>query len=202
MLHGVYIMSVNLQTWNFVRSEIRPVKSFQNIVIQIVTTRRKTCGNQKVTVKTIIMMKHLIPLFAIFALISCNSQNQKNVTTTDNEKLVRQYFEHFNKHEWTKMANMYAETSEFKDPSLGQGIVKQTRQQIIDKYSELNKVFPDIHDQVIQMYPSGDKHIVVEFVSSGTAPDNSKFELPICTVFTIENGIITKDFTYFDNFDE
>ena len=94
------------------------------------------------------------------------------------------------------------ETSDFKDPSLGQGIIKQTRQQIIDKYSELNKVFPDLHDQVIQTYPSGDKHIIVEFVSSGTAPDSSKFELPICVIFTIENGLITKDYTYFDNFDQ
>lgn len=148
------------------------------------------------------MIKTLITLFAIFTLLSCNNQNQKNMTATDNEKLVKQYFEHFNNHQWTKMANMYSEISEFKDPSLGQGIVKQTRQQIIDKYSELNKVFPDLHDQVIQIYPSGDKHIIVEFVSSGTAPDNSKFELPICTILTIENGIITKDFTYFDNFDE
>ena len=148
------------------------------------------------------MKSNLITFFVIFALISCNNQNQKNMTTTDNEKLVKQYFEHFNNHEWTKMANMYSEVSEFKDPSLGEGIVKQTRQQIIDKYSELNKVFPDLHDQVIQVYPSGDKHIIVEFVSSGTAPDNSKFELPICTILTIENGIITKDFTYYDNFED
>jgi ketosteroid isomerase-like protein len=148
------------------------------------------------------MKKILITLSAIITLISCNNQDQKSTTATDNEKLVKQYFEYFNNHEWTKMANMYSDISEFKDPSLGQGIVKQTRQQIIDKYSELNRVFPDLHDQVIQIYPSGDKHIIVEFVSSGTAPDNSKFELPICTILTIENGIITKDFTYFDNFDE
>lgn len=147
-------------------------------------------------------MKRLIILFTIATtLIACNNSKEKNITSA-NEKLVKQYFEHFNKHEWIKMANMYAQTSEFKDPSLGQGIVKQTRQQIINKYSELDKFFPDLHDQVIQIYPSGDKHIIVEFVSSGTAPDNTKFELPICTVFTIENGLITKDFTYFDNFDE
>ncbi len=148
------------------------------------------------------MIRTLIPLFVFFLLISCNNQNQKNMPQTDNEKLVKQYFEHFNNHEWSKMANMYSEISEFKDPSLGQGIVKQTRQQIIDKYSELNKVFPDLHDQVIQVYPSGDKHIIIEFVSSGTSPDNSKFELPICTILTIENGVITKDFTDFDNFEE
>lgn len=148
------------------------------------------------------MIRTLIPLFVFFLLISCNNQNQKNMPQTDNEKLVKQYFEHFNNHEWSKMANMYSEISEFKDPSLGQGIVKQSRQQIIDKYSELNKIFPDLHDQVIQVYPSGDKHIIIEFVSSGTSPNNSKFELPICTILTIENGVITKDFTYFDNFEE
>lgn len=148
------------------------------------------------------MKKYITYIILTFTLIACNNKKQKTMTKSENEKLVKQYFEHFNKHEWTKMANMYAEISDFKDPSLGEGIVKQTRQQIIDKYSELNKIFPDLHDQVIQTYSSGDKHIIVEFVSTGTAPDNSKFELQICTILTIENGIITKDFSYFDNFEE
>ena len=148
-------------------------------------------------------MKKLLTLFTlIFALISCNDQKQKTMGTTDNEKLVKQYFEHFNNHDFVKMANMYADTTDFKDPSLGQGIVKQTRQQTIEKYTELAKVFPDLHDQVIQTYPSGDNHIIVEFVSSGTGPDKVKFELAICTILTIEKALITKDFTYFDNFDE
>lgn len=148
-------------------------------------------------------MKFFLSLFIVaFALISCNEQKQKTIGTTDNEKLVNTYFEHFNNHDFTKMANMYADTTDFKDPSLGQGIVKQTRQQIIAKYTELANIFPDLHDQFIQAYPSGDNHIIVEFVSSGTGPDKVKFELAICTIFTIENGLITKDFTYFDNFNE
>ena len=138
----------------------------------------------------------------IFAIISCNDQKRKTMGATDNEKLVKQYFEHFNNHDFVKMANMYAETTDFKDPSLGRGIVKQTRQQIIEKYTELAKFSPDLHDQVVQTYPSGDNHVIVEFVSSGTGPDKVKFELAICTILTIENGLITKDFTYFDNFDE
>ena len=121
---------------------------------------------------------------------------------TQNTMLIKQYFQHFNDHNWTKMAEMYTETSEFKDPSLGSEIVKQTRAETIKKYSELNKAFPDLKDEVVQIYPSGNQNIIVEFVSSGTAPDGSKFELPICTIFTIENGKITKDFTYFDNFKE
>jgi len=122
--------------------------------------------------------------------------------SSEQEQVVKQYFDHFNHHDWTKMANMYTETADFKDPSLGLAIVKQTRAQVIKKYSELHQTFPDLHDQVIKTYPSGENNIIVEFVSTGTAPDNSKFELPICTIFTIENGLITKDFTYYDNFQE
>ncbi len=124
------------------------------------------------------------------------------MAASDNEQIIKQYFEYFNNHDFVKMANMYSDTADFKDPTLGQGIVKQTRQQIIEKYTELSKMIPDVKDKVIQTYPSGDNHIIVEFVSSGTAPDNSTFELPICTIFAIENGLITKDFTYFDNFEE
>lgn len=148
------------------------------------------------------MRKTVILLITILAITACNNANDQIMKTTENEDLVRQYFEHFNNHEWEKMADMYAEISEFKDPSLGQGIIKQTRQQIIDKYSSLNEIFPDLKDEIVQTYPSGDKHIIVEFISSGTAPDGSEFELPICVIFTIENGLITRDFSYFDNFDE
>ncbi len=154
-------------------------------------------------------MKNLIGFsltLLIFIFTSCNNPNQAKMTTqnnpSNNEKLVKQYFEYFNAHNWQKMSEMYAETTQFKDPSLGQGIVPQTRKQILDKYSELNKVFADLKDEVIATYPSGEKHIIVEFVSSGTAPDGSKFTLPICSILTIENGLITKDFTYFDNFED
>ena len=120
------------------------------------------------------------------------------MTTTENEKLVQQYFEHFNNHEWTKYANLYAETAEIKDASLGKGIIKQTREQTIANCSELHKRFPDLHIKVIQTYLSGDNHIIVEFVSIVTAPDNTKFELAICTILTIEKGVITKEYKYFD----
>ena len=148
-------------------------------------------------------MRKILILLITLSLISCTNQSKTTtLKSTENEKLVKTYFEHFNNHDWKKMAEMYTETADFKDPSLGIGIVKQTQQQTIKKYSELNNVFPDLKDEVKAVYPSGDNHIVVEFISTGTAPDNSKFELPICTIFTIENGKITKDFTYYDNFEE
>ena len=147
-------------------------------------------------------MKNILFTILIVTLFtSCYNKKQPNMET-DNTKLIKQYFEHFNQHDFTKMAEMHTDVAEFKDPSLGIGIVKQTRAETIKKYSELNKIFPDLKDSIVQIYPSGEKHIIVEFVSSGTAEDGSKFELPICTIFTIENEKITKDFTYYNNFEE
>lgn len=147
------------------------------------------------------MKKVILSFFTLLLLIACNNQKPQNMESK-NVALVKQYFDHFNKHDWKKMSEMYIPTADFKDPSLGTGIVKQTHAEIVKKYSELSQMFPDLNDKVIQIYPSGENHVIVEFVSSGTAEDDSAFELPICTIFTIENGLITKDFTYYDNFDE
>jgi hypothetical protein len=144
-------------------------------------------------------MKTLFFLAISIAVFSCNAPKQEE-KENPNEKLVKQYYQHFNSHDWVKMANMYADSADFKDPSLGQGIVKQTRKQTIDKYSALNTVFPNIKDELVNIYPSDSNHIIVEFLSTGTAADKSTFKLPICTIFTIQNGLITKDFTYYDNF--
>lgn len=147
------------------------------------------------------MRKLPILLIVTLLMVACKNLKEATMARSANEKLIEQYFEHFNNHEWTELANMYSETSQFKDPSLGSGIVTQTRKQIIEKYSQLNKVFPDLQDKVVEAYPSGDNHIIVEFISRGTAKNNSKFELPICVIFTIEDGLITRDYSYFDNFD-
>jgi ketosteroid isomerase-like protein len=150
----------------------------------------------------------LILLLATSAYFACAPNAEKEppkkapvVQTTDSSaiKVALQMFEHFNKHDWAKMTALYSDPAEFKDPSLGTEIVKMTREETAKKYTELQGIFADVHDQVLAVYPSGDKHVVVEFVSTGTAPDGTKFKLPICTVFTIENGLITKDFTYYDN---
>ena len=99
------------------------------------------------------------------------------------------------------MAGMYTETAEFKDPALGNSVVKQNRKMIFKKYSALHNAFQNINDSVLQIYSSGDKHVFVEFISKGTAPGGFKFELQVCTIFTIEKGRISRDFTYYDNFE-
>ena len=146
------------------------------------------------------MKKITISFALITSFLSCNNQPSAKENDQANAQLVQRFFDHFNNHDWAKMAEMYTETAEFKDPSLGKGIVKQTRAQVVKKYSDLHQAFPNLKDDVVRVYPSDSNHMVVEFISRGTGLDNSSFELPICTIFTIENGLITKDFTYFDNF--
>jgi ketosteroid isomerase-like protein len=119
-------------------------------------------------------------------------------TEDKNIALIRRLYEYFNTHDWNAMAALYTEPADFKDPSFGPEIVQQTRKQTAQKYRELAEIFPDIRDDIVAVYPSGEKHVIVEFVSSGTAPNGDKWTLPICTIFTIEEGLITKDFTYYD----
>ena len=142
-------------------------------------------------------MKNVISTFVcLFLLLSCQ---KKETQTNKSEAIIKEFFNHFNKHEFDKMAAMYVENAEFKDPTFGKGIVRQARIQTVKKYQELQSIFPDIHDEIQTIYSSDENQIIVEFISSGTALDKTKFELPICTIFTLENGLITKDFTYFDN---
>jgi len=119
-------------------------------------------------------------------------------TQAENISIAKSVYEYFNQHDWEKMAELYTDPAEFKDPSFGQEVVQQTRVQTVEKYKALEGMSQDVRDDVLQVYPSGDKHVIVEFVSSGTAPDGTKWTLPICTIFTIEKGQITKDFTYYD----
>jgi ketosteroid isomerase-like protein len=120
-------------------------------------------------------------------------------TNVDHQAFVRHYFDTFNRHDWTALAAFYDAGAEFKDPSVGPGVIKQSRDQIAQKYSALAETFPDVRDELVAIYPSGERHVIVEFIATGTAPDGSPMHLPICTIFTIENGLISKDFTYYDN---
>ena len=117
-----------------------------------------------------------------------------------NVELARMVFEYFNAHDWEKMVSLYSDPAEFKDPSYGTDLVTKTRKEIVIKCEELLRMSPDIKDEIVAVYPSGDKHVIVEFISSGIDPDGSEWKLPLVTIFTIEGGMITKDFTYYDDY--
>lgn len=113
------------------------------------------------------------------AVAACNTSHNP---TTENEKIVRSMFDAFNRHDWKAMTEFYADTAAFLDPSLGTSYVKQSRSETIAKYAEMEKMFPDLHDEVVTLFLQGDK-VAVEFVSTGTI-EGQKFTLPISTVFT------------------
>ncbi|HVI49565.1 MAG TPA: nuclear transport factor 2 family protein [Chitinophaga sp.] len=128
---------------------------------------------------------------------ACVQPGGKISLANPNTMVVRELYDAFNDHNWTKMADCYKDTAIFLDPSFGLVPVTQTRQQTIEKYTALQKMFPDVRDSVVSIY--GEKnHITVEFISSGTSADGKKWQLPICSVFTIEDGKIARDNTYYD----
>lgn len=140
-------------------------------------------------------MKNVIfTLAAVFGFAFLgSSQEAKNA----NLDLVKQFVGHFNNHDWKKMAGMYAETADFKDPSSGPGTMTHTREQTVEHYSELHKLFPDIKLEIVELYPSGD-NVVMELISTGTGPDGLVLHLPICAILTFKDGKITRDFSYYD----
>ncbi|HEY9257039.1 nuclear transport factor 2 family protein [Chitinophaga sp.] len=143
-------------------------------------------------------MKNCLYLLLVLSFAGCVQPGGKISLANANTVVVKELFDAFNDHDWTRMAACYKDTATFLDPSLGLEPVQHTRAATIKKYQELQQMFPDVQDEVVNMY--GDKnHITVEFVSFGTGADGKKWKLPMCTVFTVEDGKIVKDNTYYDN---
>lgn len=128
------------------------------------------------------------------AVTSCTApDNLKN----ENAAVAHRLFEAFNKHDWKAMAALYSDSAVFLDPSFGKDYVRQSREQTIAKYGELQKIFPDITDKVVGIYPSGDK-VITEFISTGKSDQGFALNLPIVTVLTIRDGLVISDATYYD----
>jgi ketosteroid isomerase-like protein len=140
-----------------------------------------------------------VVLFSIVILLafSCISKNS-NADEAANVAIANAMFEAFNKHQWEAMAGYYAEPASFLDPSFGSDYVSKSRAEVATKYKSMEDLFPDIHDELVGVYPAADK-VIVEFISSGKASDSLSFALPIITVLTIKDGLIVKDATYYDN---
>lgn len=144
-------------------------------------------------------MKQICALL-VFSLFFVSCQSSSSKIEEKNKELIEKYFTLFNQHDWKALSEMYADSAAFKDPTSGMKVIKKTKAQFMQEYTGLQQQFPDVHDQVLNIYPSGEKHVTVEFVSTGMGADQKKFELPIVVIFRIENGKIVQDFTYYDNF--
>jgi hypothetical protein len=130
-------------------------------------------------------------------LFCCSRCTSPSASAEKNADVARKMFEAFNQHEWESMATYYVDSALFLDPSFGKEYVKQTRHDIVEKYKGYQQIFPDIHDEVVGVYPSGDM-VIVEFISTGNSADGISFKLPIITALTFKEGLIIKDATYYD----
>lgn len=139
-------------------------------------------------------MKKFIFASVLIVLVACSPPVQREETHV---AIAKKLFEAFNRHDWKAMANLYSDSTLFLDPSFGKIAVPKTRQETIAKYAEMQSLFPDIHDEVLNIY-SASEVVTVEFISTGTMPDGTKFSLPIVSILTIRNGLIVKDATYYD----
>jgi len=117
-----------------------------------------------------------------------------------NIELAKAAFSAFNEHDWVKQASYFSDTCRFLDPSYGTEYKLVNRAQKVVKYSGMQITSPDIRDDISSIFAAGDK-VVVQFVSSGTArtPEGSyQWSLPICSVFTFQDGLIVRCETYYN----
>lgn len=133
----------------------------------------------------------------VWAITACTSSTANEEER--NIEHVRSMFDAFNRHDWKAMSEHYTDSALFLDPALGTEYIKQSRVEIADKYAAMEKMFPDIKDEVITIFGKGDK-VAVEFISSGTSADGIKFTLPISCVLTLDKNLIVQDATYYNNY--
>ncbi len=133
------------------------------------------------------MKKLLIVLLGM--LPACAGRPSPEVPT----QLTKEIFEAFNSHDWEKMVSYYAEKVEYVSPD-GRF---ETKAEVLAYYKGMHQAFPDIHDEIVSLYPSGNS-VVVEFIATATTPDGGRMHLPILGVLTFENGKVVRDVTYFD----
>ncbi|MFN8277163.1 MAG: nuclear transport factor 2 family protein [Chitinophagales bacterium] len=145
-------------------------------------------------------MKRWLPLFIVLLTTSCHNGKLQNQQYQEaSASWVSDYFDAFNRHDWQTFASFYADTCRFLDPSLGVEEVKQSREEVRDRYAQLGAVIADVQDSVISTYHSSQDEVVIEFISMGT-DKGGRFRLPICTIFKLREGKIISDHTYYDNF--
>ena len=114
----------------------------------------------------------------------------RNLSPDETRRVATAVFEAFNAHDWTQMESLYADSVLLQDPAYPGG--KTGKVGMTEFYQSVT----DIHDEVQNIVVEGNV-AVVEFISTGTL-NGQMFSLPICSVLTIENGLVVRDNTYYD----
>ncbi|MGH8160427.1 MAG: nuclear transport factor 2 family protein [Rhodanobacter sp.] len=114
----------------------------------------------------------------------------------DPVKTVRQKFEAFNRHDASTIEGIYATDAILHSPDYPE-LAGNSR--IADTYRGLFDAIPDANDNVQNIDSSGDR-VYAQFVLSGHLKGTGgKFvKVPIISVYTVRDGHIVADSTYYD----
>lgn len=111
-------------------------------------------------------------------------------------KTVRLKFEAFDKHDASTIEEIYAVDATLHSPDYPQ-LVGNT--QIADTYRRLFEAIPDAKDNLVSLDSAGDK-VYAQFVLTGhlKGAEGKPISVPIMSVYTVRNGHIVGDTTYYD----
>lgn len=121
------------------------------------------------------------------------------MTTHNNEQLIRDFFNAFEKKDFDRASSFLAPNAEFR--VIGMDKPLRGPKEIIESCGEWDRAFPDMKSELVNVI-SSNNYVVVEEINRGThkgplmgpggtlQATNRKVEVPACEVFKIENGKI------------
>lgn len=128
------------------------------------------------------------------ALNACRSENSRAAAGA--AEAVRLKFEAFNRHDAAAIQNLYAPDAVLHSPDYPDLMGNVP---IADTYRRLFDAIPDAKDNVQSLGTSGDK-VYAEFVLTGhfKGAADKALNVRIMSIYTVKNGEIVLDSTYYD----
>lgn len=141
-----------------------------------------------------VLKRLLSTLLVGFGCLSCTSS--ESPAQASNVLLVKEANVLFNQHDWKELGKLFADSMCIKEPDNGTQIIKKSKQQQLNKLQTMHQTFPNLSRHITQLYASGNHHVIVEAITEGLAADSSQLSQSTCTIFTVENGKISREYTY------
>jgi steroid delta-isomerase-like uncharacterized protein len=134
------------------------------------------------------------------------SQAAYDRAMSEEERVVRDFYEAFNAGDLERSAGQFAEECEYEFVAFGSAATQHTREEVLEGLQGWRASFPDGRVDPTSVIASGNT-VVVEWDSRGTwtgasirgkQPNGRRFERRGCAVAEVENGKIVRCRDYFD----
>ncbi len=129
-------------------------------------------------------------------LICLSCTHDKSTAQAANVQLVKEAHLLINQHNWKELTKLFADSISLKEATGGSQIIRQSKQQYINRCRRMQKTFPQRSQHITQLYAAGMHHVIVEALSEEKALDSVQLSRPSCTIFTIENQKISRLYIY------